>query len=137
VSDPKTLLHCLIELFPLTFTAEEWAPHKPLKIDIGKELVTLGILTAAEVDMALRRYCGRVMYLKSCIAGAPRFGLSGNHAGVVSDSEAKCSAGALTAVMARRAKQAAKAEAERQAAKWRQAIETARRKRLESETKQR
>jgi hypothetical protein len=41
----------------------------------GNDLITLGILTRAEVSQALRRYTSRLMYQRSLVAGGSRFDL--------------------------------------------------------------
>ncbi len=79
------MIASLAELFPNT--ADRWAPHRPLKIGIDRDLVALGILTEPECSQVLRRYVGRLMYQRALAAGGPRFDLDGNAVGEVSPSE--------------------------------------------------
>jgi len=67
----------LAELFPATFVAERWQPHRPLKIGIGYDIVERGILTPAECRRVLGSYCQRRMYQIALAAGGARFDLNG------------------------------------------------------------
>jgi ProP effector len=78
----------LADLFPKTFTAERWKPHKPLKIGIHTDLIAAGILTPREVRNALAAYTKHRMYLAAVAAGGFRFDLNGNPAGEVTSVEA-------------------------------------------------
>jgi sRNA-binding protein len=102
----------LAALFPAVFSAEPWQAHRPLKIGIGNELVTRGVLGAREVNAALKQYVDRLMYQKCLAAGGTRFDLEGNVAGEVS-REQRCRAIRLVArIKARQLAEAGTAKAE-------------------------
>jgi sRNA-binding protein len=104
----------LATLFPAVFSSEPWQPHRPLKVGIGDDLVARGLLSAPEVNAALKGYVNRLMYQKCLAAGGTRIDLDGNGAGEVS-SEHRCHAERLIArVKARQLAEtpAAKAEAD-------------------------
>jgi sRNA-binding protein len=84
-------ISALAALFPATFSAEPWQPHRPLKVGIGNDLVARGVLGAPEVNAALKRYVDRLMYQKCLAAGGARIDLEGNVAGEVS-REQRCRA---------------------------------------------
>jgi ProP effector len=76
----------LAELFPQTFVAEAWRPHRPLKIGIHADLA--GVLTGDELRLAVRHYVNRLMYQRALVAGAARVDLEGNPAETVSPEQA-------------------------------------------------
>jgi sRNA-binding protein len=142
----KTNLNAFCELFPAAFAAAPFETHRPLALGIDKKLVELGVLSEAEAKAALRYYVRRVMYNKSCVAGAPRIDLDGNVAGFVSEEEAECSRGRLLEVLRKRDAQADSLRSARQVAcdarreerrseEWATAIAKARQDRLEKEAK--
>src|SRR5947208_2295109 len=73
----------LTKRFPKCFMP----PFKPkLPISIGiTEVVRIAAPDMDHRDLAnaIRRYCGDISYLRGLVAGAPRFNLEGNPAGVV------------------------------------------------------
>jgi len=73
-------ISALAELFPSTFVADGWQPHKPLKIGIHQDLIDLGVLLPDECRAVFRRYCSRLMYQRALAAGGPRYGLNGERA---------------------------------------------------------
>jgi sRNA-binding protein len=73
------------------FTTALAASRRPLKVGIGNELVTRGVLGAREINAALEQYVDRLMYQKCLAAGGARFDLEGNVAGEVS-REQRCRA---------------------------------------------
>jgi sRNA-binding protein len=75
----------LAALFPAAFSAETWQEHRPLKVGIGNDLVTRGVLGKRAVNAALKRYVDRLMYQKCLAAGGARVDLEGNVAGEVSN----------------------------------------------------
>jgi sRNA-binding protein len=77
----EELIATLAELFPQTFVAEAWKPHRPLKIGIHLDLA--GVLTEDELNLALRRYGNRLMYQRALAAGERRVDLEGNPVGAV------------------------------------------------------
>jgi ProP effector len=102
------------ETFPKAFSVFQ-RRRKPLKIGIDVDLLKAldGVITPAELRAAMRYYCGNIGYLHSLRADAPRIGLDGAPAGVVSESEAEHA----RALLARRArKPAARAAATKPAA---------------------
>jgi sRNA-binding protein len=102
----------LAALFPAAFSAEPWQAHRPLKVGIGNELVTRGVLDEREVNAVLKQYVDRLMYQKCLAAGGARFDLEGNVAGEVS-REQRCRATRLVArIKARQLAEAATAKAE-------------------------
>jgi hypothetical protein len=102
----------LAALFPAAFSAEPWQAHRPLKVGIGNELVTRGVLDERGANAALKQYVDRLMYQKCLAAGGARFDLEGNIAGEVS-REQRCRASRLVArVKARQLAEAATAKAE-------------------------
>jgi sRNA-binding protein len=108
-SDAK--IAALAALFPAVFSAEPWQVHRPLKVGIGDELVTRGVLGGREVNAALEQYVDRLMYQKCLAAGGARFDLEGNVAGEVS-REQRCRAIRLVArIKARQLAEAATAKA--------------------------
>ena len=63
----------MCERFPTVFVAERWMPHRPLKVGIDKDILTLGVLSAKkDVRAAMRAYVGRPMYQHALTAGGPR-----------------------------------------------------------------
>jgi sRNA-binding protein len=100
----------LAALFPAAFSAEPWQMHRPLKLGIGNELVTRGVLDERGVNAALKQYVDRLMYQKCLAAGGARFDLEGNVAGEVS-REQRCRANRLVArIKARQLAEAATAK---------------------------
>ncbi len=73
------------ELFPVCFAADESGPHRPLEINIHRDLIERGVqLSEAQ---ALRLYARRVAYQAALIAGGPRYDLHGNPHGEVTAEE--------------------------------------------------
>src|ERR1700730_17321512 len=81
----------MCELFPWS-TAEHWQRHTPLKRAIHVDLLERAPLTEAEVRLVLTRYCSRLMYQRSVIAGAMRVDLDGNPTDPVTAAEAQWAA---------------------------------------------
>jgi ProP effector len=108
----------LAALFPAVFSAEPWQAHCPLKVGIGDELVARGVLSAPEVNAALKQYVDRLMYQKCLAAGGARFDLEGNVAGEVSSGQRYRASRLVARIKARQLAEAAaaKAEAETKAA---------------------
>jgi sRNA-binding protein len=108
---PDGLIQTLAELFPNTFTAERYLPHRPLARGIRDVLVGRGVLKPEETRI-LRYYTSRRMYQVALAAGGDRYDLDGHPCGVVTDEEQACAAAAVTAIDKA---SAARAEATRQA----------------------
>jgi len=51
----------LAERFPTAFAAEDWQPHKPLKVGIHNDIAAAGVLPVEDVRPALRIYTLRLM----------------------------------------------------------------------------
>jgi sRNA-binding protein len=100
------------ELFPGTFVAEQWAPHRPLAVGIHHELIALGLVTKVEAHDIMRSYVMRLQYQRSLAAGGPRFGFDGKPCGGVTAEQVE---GARKMVERIEAKIAARFEAARQA----------------------
>ena len=67
------VLACIAERFPQAFVPERYLPHRPLKIGIHIHLKTrCPALSERERSAVLRYYVARLMYLRACVAGAPR-----------------------------------------------------------------
>jgi ProP effector len=111
----KSIIATLAQLFPRTFTAEQWEPHGPLAIGIGQQLIELGIITRAE-GKALWYYTKRFKYLESIVFGVHRIGLDGEPAGVVDEDQAHQARKTLAGILALRDEDAKKAKAQRIAA---------------------
>jgi sRNA-binding protein len=109
------VLATLAELFPACFVARHYEPHRPLKIGIRQDLG--GILTEAEVNAALFRYCSRLMYQRALAAGGPRFDLDGAVAGEVAADEVEHAKHAVARIEAARAKRVAAEKAARRSGK--------------------
>jgi ProP effector len=99
-------ISALVELFPSTFIADRWRPHRPLKIGIHQDLIERGLLMSEECRAVLRRYCSRLMYRRAVACGGPRFDLDGHAAGEVTSDEADHAKAAVTAIEAKRAHKA-------------------------------
>ena len=79
------VLACIAEWFPQAFVPEKYLPHRPLKIGIHIDLkARCPALSERERSAVLRYYVARLMYLRACVAGAPRIDLDGNVCGEVS-----------------------------------------------------
>jgi sRNA-binding protein len=74
------------ELYPACFVADASGQHRPLKIGIHRDLIEHGV-QPAEALAALQFYTRRPAYRAALIAGGPRYDLSGNRCGNVSDEE--------------------------------------------------
>jgi len=86
----NSIIGILAEWYAAAFFVYE-RRRKPLKLGIDHDInvACAGAITVAELKAALRLYCGNVGYLRACTKpGAPRYDLSGNVAGKVSDDEA-------------------------------------------------
>lgn len=83
------VIAALADLWPLTFFVFQHH-RKPLKVGIDHDVFVAakGAVTAAEIKLAVRRYCGSVGYLQACAAGAARIDLNGEAVGQVAPSEA-------------------------------------------------
>jgi ProP effector len=81
-------LALLCEAFPKAFSVFEQR-RKPLKIGIRQDLLVRldGGLTEIELRQVLRAYTGNRRYRERLLAGAPRFDLDGNPAGMVTAEE--------------------------------------------------
>jgi sRNA-binding protein len=101
----------LAELYPGTFTAERWKPHRPLKIGIDQNIIAAGLLTAEEAERVLRRYTGRLQYQRSVVVGAARIDLSGNSVDLVTPEQAAHAAKRIRRIESRAAAQAQAATA--------------------------
>ena len=99
------VLACIAEWFPQAFVPEEYLPHRPLKIGIHIDLkARCPALSERERSAFLRYYVARPMYLRACVAGAPRIDLDGNVCGEVTAAEAQYAADRLAAILAARAR---------------------------------
>ena len=84
---------------------EECLPHRPLKIGIHVDLkARCPALSERERGALLRRYVTRTMYLRACVAGAPRIDLDGNVCGEVTAAEAQHAGDLLATILAARAR---------------------------------
>jgi sRNA-binding protein len=92
-----SILETLAELFPNTFVAERWQPHRPLKHGIHFDLIAQGVLTLEETRV-LRFYVRRRMYQAALAAGGPRYDLDGNECGQVEPEQADAAAKWLAAI---------------------------------------
>jgi len=86
--DHTAIIEFLADRFPSCF-AVKGTHRKPLAVGIARDILErVGhSLTPAELSAALRVYTGSWSYLESCREGAPRIGLDGNAAGVVTARE--------------------------------------------------
>jgi ProP effector len=100
------IIAAIAELFPKCFVGNMCEPHKPLKLGIDRELVTLGVLTEAEARPVFRCYVGRLMYQRALASGGPRFDLDGEPCGEVTADEAAHAKAAIAAIEVRRAEKA-------------------------------
>jgi ProP effector len=96
---PSSTIELLAELYPQTFVAERWKPHRPLKCGIHLDLAERGTPVHGRV---LNYYTWLRMYLKAIVEGATRYDLDGQPAGVVTAEEATEAVRRL-AVLTRRA----------------------------------
>jgi ProP effector len=83
--------------------SESSKPHRPLKLGIDRDLVALGVLDEASAMMALRHYCGQLVYRRSIVAGAVRVDLDGQAAGEVTAEHAEHAQRIVTRIEALRA----------------------------------
>jgi ProP effector len=83
------IIAALSEFFPAAFTVYE-RRRPPLKVGIREDIAAslAGAITLAELRLALSHYCHALGYLLACKEGAPRIGLNGQVAGVVTADEA-------------------------------------------------
>ena len=101
--DIHAALTHLAETFPQTFELEKCRPHRPLKVGIAADLqARCPALEWRVLRVALAAYTGRVMYLRSLVAGAARVDLDGNPAGEVSARDAEHAASRLAKILASR-----------------------------------
>ena len=99
------VLACIAEWFPQAFVSEKYLPHRPLKIGIHIDLkARCPALSERECGAVLHRYVTRTMYLRACVAGAPRIDLDGNMSGEVTAAEAQHAAARLAEILAARAR---------------------------------
>jgi sRNA-binding protein len=122
---PSTFISALADLFPKTFIAERWDPHRPLKIGIDADLIATGILTPREVGSALHHYVTRRMYLVATAAGGPRFDLNGKEAGEVTSQQADWARARLAHIDSRPARESRKVAEGRAWVEARKAIKEA------------
>jgi sRNA-binding protein len=102
------VLACIAEWFPQAFVPEKYLPHRPLKIGIHIDLKTrCPALSERERSAVLRYYVARLMYLRACVAGAPRIDLDGKVCGEVTAAEAQHADARLAAILAARARKQA------------------------------
>jgi len=97
-------------LFPRTFTAEAWQPHKPLKRGIHRDLVARGVLLPAECRRVFAHYGHRRAYQVALAGGGVRIDLDGEPSGELTAAEreaAKRVIARLDALMIEKAKAAA------------------------------
>jgi sRNA-binding protein len=88
----------LAQLFPDTFVAEDWQPHKPLKplkLRIHLDLIARGVLMPAECRRVLARYCHRRAYQVALAGGGARIDLDGKASGDVTPAEQEVARGAI------------------------------------------
>lgn len=87
--DVMPTLELLAERFPACFSVFE-GRRKPLAIGIHLDiLAALGdAVTADELGLVLRCYVANKVYRSHLIAGATRYGLNGQPAGIVTEKEA-------------------------------------------------
>ena len=92
------VLACLAEWFPQAFVPEKHLPHRPLKIGIHVDLqARCPALSERERGAVLRRDVARTMYLRACVAGAPRVAhvITRSRAARTPTVEAKADSGGL------------------------------------------
>ena len=112
LEDIKAALTLLAETYPDCFTAEQYLPHRPLKIGIDRDLAECcPALNARERGGVMRFYVSGVMYLQSLVEGAGRVDLDGNVCGEVTASDAEHARSRVAGIMAARDAQAAAAKA--------------------------
>ena len=100
------ILACIAEWFPQAFVPEKYLPHRPLKIGIHIDLkARCPALSERKRRAVLRWYVTRTIYLRACVAGAPRIDLDGKVCGEVTAAEAQHAAARLAAIAARARKQ--------------------------------
>ena len=103
LEDIKAALTLLAETYPDCFTAEQYLPHRPLKIGIDRGLAECcPALYARERGVVMRFYVSRVMYLQSLVEGAGRVDLDGNVCGEVTASDAEHARSRVAGIMAAR-----------------------------------
>ena len=99
------VLACIAEWFPQAFVPEKYLPHRPLKIGIHVDLkARCPALSERERRAVLHWYVTRTIYLRACVAGAPRIDLDGNVCGEVTAAEAQHAAAWLATILAARAR---------------------------------
>ena len=83
------IIEVLADLWPAAFTVEPRL-RQPLKVGIDADVLEAasGAITSAELTVALNSYVTAKGYLRAVREGAPRIGLDGEAAGVVSKQEA-------------------------------------------------
>jgi sRNA-binding protein len=102
---PLAPLALLAERFPAAFAAAPWMQHRPLKVGVREDLITLDLLPETEVKIALRAYTQRLQYQKCLAAGGSRFDLNGEPCGAVTSEQAACAAGMVARLEAKPAAQ--------------------------------
>ena len=111
----EATIRVLAEHWPRCFFLLE-KRRKPIKIGIHHDILATGLVSSAELSLALRWYVGEMRYRKACVEGAPRIGLDGEPAGVVSAEHAAMQRAAVLAIIkGRSARAKAKREAEQAA----------------------
>jgi sRNA-binding protein len=113
----------LAELFPATFIAEQWQPHRPLKVGIHQDLVDRGVLLPGECRSVFRGYCSRLMYQRAIAAGGARHDLDGNPVGEVTPEQMAGAVKVIAHLEAKAIAQAATSRAAHQAAAERKRTE--------------
>ena len=92
------VLACIAEWFPQAFVAEKYLPHRPLKIGIHVDLkARCPALSERKRGAVLHWYVTRTMYLRACVAGAPRVAhvITRSRAARTPTVEAKADSGGL------------------------------------------
>jgi ProP effector len=116
--DIDAALARLAEAFPQTFVLEKYRPHWPLKVGIAAAIpARCPELEWRVLKMALTAYTGRVMYLRSLVAGTARLDLDGNPAGEVTARDAEYAAAKLAKILASREAAAVEAKGAARVAK--------------------
>ena len=101
----RAVLTSIAEWFPQAFVSEKYLPHRPLKIGIHVDLQARCPALSERERGAVHCYVTRTMYLRACVAGAPRIDLDGNVCGEVTAAEARHAAARLATLAARARKQ--------------------------------
>ena len=89
LTQAREVIAVLADLWPHCFAVFE-DRRRPLKVGIHHDILAAGkgAIAAAELALALRRYCANPHYLRACTEGAARIGLDGEPAGSVTADEA-------------------------------------------------